>query len=356
MLLLAITPASATQLSKASEAGLDLGPFAEMLHWQRVVERQNACALPGCVFKFDNFMSSLHAAWNKGYVSTGVYEYVSDGLRNGFTLGAQSALLEAQGQQIFRNYKSAYDNRGSISDAVYDRVKKQRSLRIGSWSECYPYLRQLFSSFKSFSLGGVPKPHDPDVIRPVSDHTKSGFNLCTILGILRHSLNTDKEVAWFLEQGFYMHVADVEDAFTIIPLAPWLWPYFFFRWFATRDATTEDVYVHLFGDFGTAGMPGTFKIVFVDCIVQMARAAMVLTLPLTVFVDDVAAMDRDDFRLNIEMAVFMSWCSLFLGVAWKLKKMLRAANPQLYIGFWWHSTSLTVTLPEEKLASYLKAF
>ena len=46
------------------------------------------------------------------------------------------------------------------------------------------------------------------------------------------------------------------------------------------------LYVHLFGDFGTRGLPGTFKIFLVDVIVQMARSELVLTLPLAVYVDD----------------------------------------------------------------------
>ena len=40
------------------------------------------------------------------------------------------------------------------------------------------------------------------------------------------------------------------------------------------------------GDFGTRGMPGTFKIFFVDVVLNMARAAEVLTIPMTVYVDD----------------------------------------------------------------------
>ena len=74
--------------------------------------------------------------------------------------------------------------------------------------------------------------------------------------------------------------------------------------------------MNLFGDFGTMGMPGTFKIVFVDCIVQMARAAMVLTLPMTVFVDDVASMGGDSFALDVEMAVFMDKIVILKHTPW----------------------------------------
>ena len=97
MLLTAITPTSATSLSRPEAAG-DFGPFEEMFRMQRLVEDQNACALPGCVFKYDNFMSCLHCAWNKGLVGTEVRDYVADGMTRGFTLGAQREQLESQGQ------------------------------------------------------------------------------------------------------------------------------------------------------------------------------------------------------------------------------------------------------------------
>ena len=78
-------------------------------------------------------------------------------------------------------------------------------------------------------MGAVPKPNqDPAlppeqlVMRPTSDHTKTGLNALTLLGILAHSLNVYPEVAWLLKQNYFMYVSDVEDAFMIIPLAPWL--------------------------------------------------------------------------------------------------------------------------------------
>ena len=152
VLLLATTPTSATNPS-VPERSDDVGPFGEMLRLQHLVEDQNACALPGCVFKYDNFMECLYRAWNKGLVRTDVRDYVAEGMTRGFTLGAQRDMLEAQGQQVFRNYKSAYEGRASVSDAVYARLDKGRSLRVGTWSESYPYLRRLFKAFKIFPLG-----------------------------------------------------------------------------------------------------------------------------------------------------------------------------------------------------------
>ena len=48
------------------------------------------------------------------------------------------------------------------------------------------------------------------------------------------------------------------------------------------------LFANIFGDFGAAGMPGTFKRFFVDVVVNMARSVRVLTLPMPVYVDDCA--------------------------------------------------------------------
>ena len=58
-----------------------------------------------------------------------------------------------------------------------------------------------------------------------------------------------------------MTVADIDDAFSYIPLAPWLWKFMLFRWyFTTTEEDTPDplpgafdplhVFVQLFADFG----------------------------------------------------------------------------------------------------------
>ena len=91
-----------------------------------------------------------------------------------------------------------------------------------------------------FPMGGVPKPHEPSVIRPTSDHTKTGFNEHTVLGILKHSLDAYNQVCWCLKQGFCMYVSDVQDAFLLIPLAPWVWFFMFFRWFGDAESNTDD--------------------------------------------------------------------------------------------------------------------
>ena len=68
----------------------------------------------------------------------------------------------------------------------------------------------------------------PGEFRPVSDHTKSGFNPACIGDIYAHVLATHRDVAHFLQSGYVMLVSDVDGAFPILPLAPWLWPFMLF--------------------------------------------------------------------------------------------------------------------------------
>ena len=58
----------------------------------------------------------------------------------------------------------------------------------------------------------------PGEFRPVSDHTKSGFNPACIGDIYAHVLATHRDVAHFLQSGYVMLVSDVDGAFPILPL------------------------------------------------------------------------------------------------------------------------------------------
>ena len=59
--------------------------------------------------------------------------------------------------------------------------------------------------------------------------------------------------------------------------------------------------MHVGGDFGAAGMPGTFKRFFVDVVVQMARSVQVLTLPMPVHVDDCGLIGPEQGAVDREM-------------------------------------------------------
>ena len=56
-------------------------------------------------------------------------------------------------------------------------------------------------------MGAVPKPHQPEVMRPTSDHTKTGFNAATIMGILKHSLDSFNQASFRLPMAKFSVVA-----------------------------------------------------------------------------------------------------------------------------------------------------
>ena len=95
-----------------------------------------------------------------------------DGLRNGFSIGLDRGSVV--GRRIFKNFKSAYENRESLSDAIESRLEKHKTVLLGPADEVLTELKQKIKNFFVFPMGAVPKPHDPSVMRPISDHTKTG--------------------------------------------------------------------------------------------------------------------------------------------------------------------------------------
>ena len=315
-----------------------------------LVETENACALPGCTIVYDRFVPVLQRAMSRGYVQDIFGNYVLQGLRYGFNLGVALGVLH--GRRKFKNYKTAYDGHAAVSEAIQGRVDKGKTLRVGPWSAVKDSLANMFSDYFVFPMGAVPKPHQPEVMRPTSDHTKTGFNAATVMGILKHSLDTFKKVSWLLKQNYFMYVSDVEDAFPTLPLAPYIWAFMLFCW-AMTPGEEEDLFIHLFADFGTRGAPGTFKVFLVDVVIQMAKSEFVLTLPLEVYVDDCGLIGAAKEEVDTEMAELQVFTTSVAGVVWKLRKDKPGSQQPLYIGFIWNSTILTLTLPEEKLKSYL---
>ena len=90
------------------------------------------------------------------------------------------------------------------------------------------------------------------------------------------------------------------------------------------------LFANIFGDFGAAGMPGTFKRFFVDVVVNMARSVRVLT----VYVDDCALIGPCPTAVDAEMEAFHEWAWDVCGVAFKVIKDRLAATRQLALGFW----------------------
>ena len=320
-----------------------------------VVHNEGAYSLPGCPMHFERFEPILRRAMSRGYVRDHIGEYVLDGFRNGFDLGVVREQLH--GTRVFRNYPSAVANRASVSEAVSSRVCRHKSVRLGLWSDVAESLKGFFGDYYVFPMGAVPKPHALTVYRPTSDHTRTGVNAATILGLLGHSLDAYKQLEHLLHRGAWMTVADVDDAFSYIPLVPWLWAYMVFRWFDCDDSDSDSddlyAYVNIFADFGTRGAPGTFKVILVDVFVQMAKSEFVLCIDIIVYVDDVALISSTEDEGNDAMDAFKSWSREVTGLGWKDEKGLAAARRQLYVGFWWNTPSLARSLPETKVISYL---
>ena len=84
----------------------------------------------------------------------------------------------------------------------------------------------------------------------------------------------------------------------------------------------------------------------------MARAVGVLTVPVAVYVDDVALVAPTAAQADAEMAAFQRWASALCGLSFKQSKS-RAATCNRYLGLFWDSLSLTLTLEETRLAEYV---
>ena len=314
---------------------------------------ENACALEGVSVKYDSFIPCMWKAVRQGWVTEESAQFVADGLRHGFMCGVNPKHL--QGHRWFKNYPGAIEARSAVTRATRKRVEAGKTICLGPWSSALgSAIREHFPASAIFPMNAVPKPLEPGEMRPCSDHTRTGLNAATDLSFLQHSLDTYKEIAWFLKQDYFMRVSDVEQAFLLLPLHPDLWPFFLFRFFATDSSNHLSLFAHVCGDFGAAGMPGVFKIFFVDVVVNMARAAQVLTLPLPVYVDDCSLIGKCGAQVDEEMEAFQSWAERICGVLFKVIKDRLAAQRQLVLGFWWDSRTLTRTLESQKLETYLE--
>ena len=98
----------------------------------------------------------------------------------------------------------------------------------------------------------------------------------------------------------------------MLPFAPWVWPFLLHR-FHRDEGAGQHLFGHLNGDFGTRGMPGTFKIFFVDVVLNRARAAGTLTIPMTVYVDDLSATGATAKGTSSRMVKFQDWAETVCG-------------------------------------------
>ena len=321
---------------------------------RQLVETVNACALPGCTLKYDSFVCTLWNAAQQGYVPHDSAHFVAQGLRHGFNPGIDCDHPALQGHRWFSNYGSALMNAAAVSKAITSRLQSQKTIDLGEWSApLAAELRDCFDHSRIFPMGCVAKKDTSDM-RPTSDHSRTGVNDATIMDFFRHPLTALGDVCWYAQQGHFMAVSDVADAFLTIPLHPDVWQFFMSRFDASGTGKLH-LYMHLFGDFGAAGMPGTFYHLFARCVMGMARCCMRLTLPMTIYVDDICCVGPDPEQVNAEIKALQWFGMEICGVLFKVAKDRPAHQCQLYLGFVWNTLEGTRTLEEKKLQSYCEA-
>jgi len=344
-----------------SESSDAVGAFADMYKWARVVYTENACALPGVNIKFDTFIPYMWKAVRLGYVQAQHAEFVQLGLRWGFEVGLHPDRVH--GHRFFKNYESSTSPaaRARVTDATEARVSAGKTLHLGAVGpDTLSLMRHVFDAAYIFPMGATAKPLEPTKLRPTDDHTRTGLNAaCDMSGppSLSYSIEAYAEMGRRFLPGFAAHVTDVEAAFPMLPFAPWVWPFMFHRFYASEgDPRALHLYCHLTGDFGTRGMPGVFKIFFVDVVLNMARAAHVLTIPMSVYVDDLCATGPKASAVTRRVVTFQAWAEEVCGVTFKQIKDKVGSQVQLFVGFWWDSFAGTRTLEERKLFQYMDMF
>ena len=204
----------------------------------QLVKQHGACALPGVSIDYEELVPRIRRAVARGFVSQEHGDFVINGLWHGFDLGINTDLLK--GRQRFRNYPSALNARAYVSKAIRGRLSESKTLCLGRYDgHDRGFMPTDWTSWRIFPLGAVPKPLEPDTMRPVSDHTRTGLKMATDMDFYRHSLNAYEEIATYLKQGYFLRVGDVDGAFPLLPLAPHLWRYFMFYWWDVSAADDD---------------------------------------------------------------------------------------------------------------------
>ena len=313
-----------------------------------------ACTLPGVSIAYELFMPIMMRAVARGYVRQEHADFVANGLRFGFDLGVDVSKL--RGRRLFRNYPTALEARAAVTKATRARVEQGKSLQLFPFRAEDRTMLDRWPSWRIFPMGAVPKPMEPGEMRPFSDHSKTGMKDATDLELFRHTLTALKDIARFLKHMFYMRVSDVDAAFPLLPIAPRLWRFMLFIWFDVQPgdeaSTLTWLYMHVCGDFGSAGLPGTWKIFFTDVVMGMARSEMVLTLEAPIYVDDISLIGELQRMVDSEGAALTAFLRE-LGIYIKEIKDRAAAQVQLALGFWWDSINRTRTLSERKQQAYV---
>ena len=155
-------------------------------------KQHGCCSLPGVSIDFWKLRPLIERAVHRGFVSEEHATFALRGLWDGFDMGVDVA--KVKGRRWFSNYSSALEAKDKITKALKQRVEQaktmglcQISVRAASslpWPQC-----------RVFPLGAVAKALEPEAMRPVSDHTRSGLKAATDRDSLRHTLRTYEEIA-----------------------------------------------------------------------------------------------------------------------------------------------------------------
>ena len=278
-------------------------------------------------------------------------DYLKNGVTMGFDLGLDESVMK--GKRVFRNYPTAYAAKEKVTDALRDRVRSGKTLKLGAFDGDASKLPGVNATV--VPMGSVAKKLEPDKVRPYSDHTKTKFNKAA-RDRVEHTLDTYDEIAEALKPSYCARIEDVDAAFPILPLKPRVWNHMLIWWYdVDRPLEEQDgpntLYCHIYADFGTAPLPGIWDL-FWKAIKAMAQHDGVLTLPMPHFVDDNTLIGPTAEEVDSVGDKLSDYVEK-LGAPFKRLKSKRAAMLQLVLGFWWDSVARTRTLEKEKLKIYI---
>ena len=297
------------------------------------------------------FCDKLDKLVDAGEFDSGKAEYLKNGVTMGFDLGLDESVLK--GKRVFKNYPTAFSAKDKVTDALRDRVRSGKTLKLGAFDGNASKLPGKDATV--VPMGSVGKKLEPTKVRPFSDHTKTRLNKAA-RDRVEHTLDTYDEIAEALKPSYFARIEDVDAAFPILPLHPRVWNHMLIWWYdVDRPLEEQDgpntLYCHIFADFGTAPLPGIWDL-FWKAIKAMAKHDGVLTLPMPHFVDDNTLIGPSAEEVDAVGEALSDYVEE-LGAPFKRLKTRKASMRQLVLGFWWDSVARTRKLEDEKLKIYI---
>ena len=200
------------------------------------------------------------------------------------------------GKVAYKNYGSALRDREAVTCALRKRVDRGQSLGPYLWegADALP-----FESARVVPLGSVRKRLEPDVARPISDHSATGLNSC--IPHLPMRMEGLVRIEQHLQPGGYIGVMDVEDAFPSLRIKPMYWKYMLVKWWNVYDRTdpNEYLYVTICGDFGVSSLPWIWSH-FLGIIISCATC-FGIQRPVSSYLDDLTHMDKSKVKVDMNM-------------------------------------------------------